>query len=373
MWSGGGTNTINADGLVQDTHVVITGGTNVVQGLAGTPAGTSRGGILDIQSGSTGLEMTGANLTLNSDATAPVDGSITSGGPGKVLVEGSVISHASGTTSTITSGGNATNPGVVDLNNGTRSFTVEDGAAAIDMSISAQVRNGGVDKEGPGVLALTGNNSYAGGTTVGGGTLLANNVAGSATGTGGVSVINSGSTIGGNGTISGPITMSSSGTFVAPGAAAGPGSIAALHVGALTMVAGSTLSIDLGPGGASSGAGGGTVYDQLISAGTVALNGATLAVTDLASSLAVGNKYFIVENSTANPNVYGAFASGATVTDNNGDTFAINYADNGDGGVTANDISLTVLTVVPEASTWVMGALALSTLLCSQRRRLRRS
>lgn len=135
------------------------------------------------------------------------------------------------------------------------------------------------------------------------------------------------------------------------------------------MISGSTLNIDIGAGGTSLGGGGGTVYDQLLSAGNMTLNGATLAVSALSSSLAIGNKYFIVENTTANADAYGAFSNGSTVTDSSGDVFAISYAAAGNDA-TANDISLTVLTVVPEPGTWASSALVLAGLLCSQRRRL---
>ena len=59
------------------------------------------------------------------------------------------------------------------------------------------------------------------------------------------------------------------------------------------------------------------------------------------------------------------------MSDSLGDTFLINYADNGDGGVLGNDISLTCLTVVPEPSTWAVGALALSAIIWRRRKRLR--
>jgi hypothetical protein len=88
------------------------------------------------------------------------------------------------------------------------------------------------------------------------------------------------------------------------------------------------------------------------------VNGANLIVSALPSILAVGNKYYIVEDSSNNANAYGLFSNGTTVTDNSGDTFAINYADNGDGGVLGNDISLTLTSVVPEPSTYAAGLLS---------------
>jgi len=65
-------------------------------------------------------------------------------------------------------------------------------------------------------LALTGANTYSGGTTVSTGTLLANNTSGSATGTGALTV-NSGATLGGKGIINSTTNTISSGAKVQVG------------------------------------------------------------------------------------------------------------------------------------------------------------
>src|SRR5437764_5182720 len=59
---------------------------------------------------------------------------------------------------------------------------------------------GGINKIGPGVLVLAGNNTYFGTTTVNAGTLIVNNTAGSGTGAGDVTV-NPGAVLGGTGTV----------------------------------------------------------------------------------------------------------------------------------------------------------------------------
>jgi autotransporter-associated beta strand protein len=159
-WSGG-TNTVNNGGSVQDLHIVISGGTNTVEGGA-------TGGVLQLNSGGLGLEMSaGATLTLNS-ATAPAVA-------GKLLLSGNV-STSGDTTVTIANGGSGDNPGNIDLNNGTRTFTVADGAATTDMSISARITNtGSIIKDGAGTLSLNAENTYSGTTTItNGGTLIAN-------------------------------------------------------------------------------------------------------------------------------------------------------------------------------------------------------
>ena len=66
---------------------------------------------------------------------------------------------------------------------------------------------------GPGSLALAGNNTFSGTTTVNGGTLLVNNTVGSGTGSGSVS-INSGGALGGNGTIGGQVSFAAGATLV---------------------------------------------------------------------------------------------------------------------------------------------------------------
>ncbi|MCA9267455.1 MAG: autotransporter-associated beta strand repeat-containing protein, partial [Planctomycetales bacterium] len=159
-WSGG-TNTINADGTVMDQHFDISGGVNVVQGLAGPPVGTTSGGTLHVQSGGIGLEFTGAgtpNITLNGDATSP----------GRILLDGdlSVAAGYTGAGASITSGAGALQ-GTIDLSGGSRNFIINDsGAATIDLDVSAVIANGSVNKTGLGTMRVTADNTYAGSTTV---------------------------------------------------------------------------------------------------------------------------------------------------------------------------------------------------------------
>ena len=158
-WSGG-TNTINDAATLPDTHWDVSGGTNTVEG------GTT-GGTLHVQSGGIGFEFTGSgtpNITLNSDNTAA----------GRMLLEGklSVASGYTGTGATITSAGSGSNAGYIDLGAGTRTFEINDSAAAAsDLTISAVITNGGITKTGIGTLTLTGTNTYTGATTISAGTL----------------------------------------------------------------------------------------------------------------------------------------------------------------------------------------------------------
>ncbi len=139
----GGTSTVSTGGVVRGQHIAINGGANTV-------AGGFTGGLLQVDSGGAGLEMTGGALTLNSNATTG----------GRLLLKGNVHTLASATGSTIANGLALANPGTIDLDAGTRTFNVEDGAAATDLAISAAIINGGVVKTGAGTLTLSGVQSY---------------------------------------------------------------------------------------------------------------------------------------------------------------------------------------------------------------------
>ncbi|MDX2110775.1 MAG: autotransporter-associated beta strand repeat-containing protein [Verrucomicrobiota bacterium] len=95
-----------------------------------------------------------------------------------------------------------------------------------------------LDKNTSGVLSLSGNNSYAGGTFVNEGTLLVNNTVGSGTGSGAVTVA-SGAVLGGNGFVGGNTTVSG---IVAPGNSAGTLTFAQN----LTLLAGAKLQMEIG-------------------------------------------------------------------------------------------------------------------------------
>src|SRR4029077_17564523 len=213
-------------------------------------------------------------------------------------------------------------------------------------------------KDGTGTLTLTGNNTYAGGTTVNGGTLLVNNTAGS----GAVTVNNAGSTLGGIGTISGAVTVNA-GANIAPGS--GGNSTAILHTGAPTLASTSNFRVDIN--GTTVGSG----YDRLnVATGGVTITGSNLVIT-VGTTLAVGQTFTIL-NKVAAGAITGTFAGipqGGTVVGSNGTVFSVSYT-SGTGG---NDIVLTVVAApVPEPSTWIGGALAIAGLAFMQRRKLRK-
>jgi fibronectin-binding autotransporter adhesin len=103
----------------------------------------------------------------------------------------------------------------------------------------------GLAVRGTGILSLTGNNTYSGGTTIYGGTLKANNSTGS-TGSGFVTVNSGGILAGtgfiGNGTTAGPVTINSGG-HLSPG----DNSLGTLTIGtggSLSLAGGSILDYD---------------------------------------------------------------------------------------------------------------------------------
>ncbi|MEZ0387087.1 MAG: autotransporter-associated beta strand repeat-containing protein, partial [Verrucomicrobium sp.] len=91
----------------------------------------------------------------------------------------------------------------LDLNNGNQVVDVQSTNVAGrggKLSGVLSSTNGAIQKIGQGILEVTGDNTYGGGTVVKEGTFLANNIAGSATGTGNVTVL-SGARLGGNGSV----------------------------------------------------------------------------------------------------------------------------------------------------------------------------
>ncbi|MEY3895423.1 MAG: hypothetical protein RLZZ214_942, partial [Verrucomicrobiota bacterium] len=182
-----------AGGGVFENIVTLNGGLNITNQTSGayTPITLDFG---------TGNVQKGGQLVLNGDVTftgnstnfntTTIDGPRGSGTQGVIALTGS--------------------------SSGTRTFNVGNGAAAVDLAVTAPLADGaavtsGLTKTGLGTLALTGDNSYTGSTTVSNGQLMING--NSSTATGNVSVA-AGATLGGSGTLGGATTLNG---ILAPG------------------------------------------------------------------------------------------------------------------------------------------------------------
>jgi autotransporter-associated beta strand protein len=148
--------------------------------------------------------------------------------------------------------------GTVDLQGATvtQTFNIMN-TALTTMSGVIQNGTGGITKNGPGVLALGGANTYTGTTVVNAGTLLANNTAGNAIPND--ATVNPGAILGGSGSVGGLITVNPGGVL-APGAAGAPTLTAA---GGLTTAAGGILAVRVTDGSTPSGTPGGSTTGTL--------------------------------------------------------------------------------------------------------------
>lgn len=113
--------------------------------------------------------LTAGNATLTFDTLTLGRGTT----PATLAVNGDVtIVGTSGSTAKIgTSSGTAAS-GVVDLGGGTRTISVANGAAAVDLQVAVPLVNGGLTKSGSGTMLLTAVNTYTGSTTIRAGTLV---------------------------------------------------------------------------------------------------------------------------------------------------------------------------------------------------------
>jgi autotransporter-associated beta strand protein len=96
---------------------------------------------------------------------------------GKIVIGGdATFNSLGGVTSIIRSTGSLAQAGSVILAAGNHVLTVNNGSSAIDLSVQAAVTgSGGLEKAGPGMLVLSGANTYTGNTAVQAGTLKVSN------------------------------------------------------------------------------------------------------------------------------------------------------------------------------------------------------
>lgn len=244
-------------------------------------------------------------------------------------------------------------------NNGNLLFITGSAATTLSGVISG---SGGLAKDGSGTLLITASNLYTGTTFIHAGTLSAGNAA--ALGTGAIRVESganlsiaagvvftrsatfaSGATLGGKGTYSpaGGFTVVN-GMHVAPGNSPGT-----LTVGDISFTTTSFLDLEIG------GTTAGTTYDQLVSTGTMALNG-TLTVSFIDGfTPSAGQEFFVLDWET----LTGTFSEEILPT--LGGSLSWD---------TSNLYTTGVLAVVPEPALMLSGSLLL---LWTLRRRPRRT
>ncbi len=109
----------------------------------------------------------GGNLTFNRINLMPHTAT-----PAKILVSGDVnLDPLTNTAASIAKGAGTGSSGYVDLGGANRTLDIGNGSAPIDVTVAVPIMNGALTKDGPGTLALTEANTYAGDTTIQAGTL----------------------------------------------------------------------------------------------------------------------------------------------------------------------------------------------------------
>jgi fibronectin-binding autotransporter adhesin len=177
--------------------------------------------------------------------------------------------------------------GKLGLYQGTIPFTIAagvSGATNSDCLISANIlqysANTGLQKNGAGVLRLTGTNTYTGSTTISGGTLWVDGLQAQST-----VLADTGTTLQGSGTV-GPIYFAGLNTRFLPGSSPG-----ILTCGGLTPIAPASGTLQVELNGPTPGAG----YDQLDVRGPVNLTGLALSAS-LGFGSAASNTFTLIQN-----------------------------------------------------------------------------
>ena len=363
----GGRNSANASGtynlsggtVVANTNVFVGGrGTGSINQTAGsfnasqylsvgrfagsTGSWTIGGGTLNQSNASAGLfvgEAGAGTLTLQSAGQVNAGGTVQIGnqasGVGTINLDGGVLTarsivrgagsatfnfhggllRAGANSGTLMQGLTGANVKAGGARIDSQSFDVTIAQTLLHAAALGATSDGGLVKQGSGVLRLTGANSYTGGTTIEAGTLLANNTAGgSATGDGAV-VVQLGGILGGNGRSAGTTTVLDGGA-VAPG-----NSVGRLTVGGLMMNSGATFVAELsGSGGVA-----GVDFDQLMVTGTANLGG-DLLVDLVSGSVPAHGDLFKILTAGSLTGAFGNAANGGFVDEADGQgAFRVRY------------------------------------------------
>ncbi len=232
--------------------------------------------------------ISGGVLTINTIQLTPH-----SSAPGKLVLSGNAtINPLANAAALIAPKAGAGLAGSLELGPGNPTLTIGNGAADVDLAVTAPVVNGGFTKAGAGTLLFGGANTYSGGTTIDAGRLLVTNPATLGAGLGPVTV--NGGILAGNGRVAGLVTLNPAGTL-APGMTADLGTLTLHTPPALNGL--TSIRINRNNGAPLS--------DKVtLTSGTLNYGG-TLAVANTGAALTGGESFVIFSA----PAYAGAFAS----------------------------------------------------------------
>jgi len=243
------------------TRSFVLGGTGTTSTGGGVIMTNSAGSVTisGVLSGPGSLTSAGNGNLILTSANSYTGGTVVTGGS-MLSINSDAALGTQPTTTTVTAGPVTLNNGTLQFNaafSSARYVTLGSGGGTFDTDGNSNTLTGlisgtgSLTKVGTGILVLTGQNTYTGGTTVSAGSLqIGNTTTTTASLVGPVTVL-SGGTFGGNGTITGDIDANSNsgGGTIYSGVVNGSGGLKT--TGNLNLSSTSTLTVQMQPSGAS--------------------------------------------------------------------------------------------------------------------------